>query len=485
MKGLNSFFDIYKTSYYLLFVIIFSSILLLFDNDPPPFPPDPRITPVDSFSINLLNFSQNGSYLTFYFSTLPFVQYPQSTALQLIRIVINAGSMIQDIPYTKFLNISHTNDGYDFSFTVQSQISSNQVKVIVYSQLHNLGEITTFIPNQENPPEGYSSVATADHYTIQYENACYLNETIVFSAYSPSKFEPLYVSHNISIPISTPLVPFETIAIGSSNEIDSYPIIFISEQPKSAFEQLIYVLLPLYGVTFVNLHEVHHKVILTRNQSWLIPNIQKLIYDPIFPQNTDTCFVEGIFLRSPTVVPVGLVEPDVNYTTKDILEDYLEWIMNFLPEIIPYFKQHFTNKTTIKKNKIVLDNNVKAMANKIKRFLPDAEITILDDNVEDISIIADTLGDAELFISSHISTFAFALFLPENSTLLEFQPDGLYCTTYGEFFAKMANAKYNSFFKSLSGQCDCPNITCFFKDQLLYNQMSEKNLKKIILKSLG
>ena len=479
----KSFFEIYSTSYYILFILIISTLLLLADNDPPPFPPIPTSTPVDSFALSLLNFSQNGSYFTFFVNSAPFVQYPQSTALQLVRVVLNAPGMLQDIPFTNFNNISHFNNGYGFSFSIQSQILSYSLNIICYSQLHELGKIYVSLPEQVNSLEGFSSAFAFDYYTIQYNYACYLNETIIFSSQAPSKFEPVYVANNFSIPISTPVISANALLL-SANTQASDAVIFISETPTMAFEQLLYVLFPLYGITFSNLHTANRKIILTQNQSWLIPNIQKLLYDPIFPQNENTCFSQGIFLRSPSAIPVGLIKPNVNYSKIEVFDDYLEWIISFKPEIMGYFREHFTKKTQIKKNKFVLDKNVKVFSKKIQHFLPEAEIVILDETTNDISIIADTLGDAEMFISAHISTFAFAVFLPENSTLLEFQPNGLECTRYGEKFAKMANAKYYSFFKNTLNECECSNISCFFRDKVLYNQISEKNLRKNIMNAL-
>jgi hypothetical protein len=97
---------------------------------------------------------------------------------------------------------------------------------------------------------------------------------------------------------------------------------------------------------------------------------------------------------------------------------------------------------------------------------------------DDMAAIATAVGSAQIFISSHISSFVFAIFGSKNSSLIEIPLDRMECTTFGEKWVRFAGSNYVSVKRAES--CLFQNFSKYVEREVVIGEITEDELRRSI-----
>ncbi|OHS98163.1 hypothetical protein TRFO_09012 [Tritrichomonas foetus] len=470
-----------------MLVIIFTCAitLLIFDNDPPAFPRPLNDFSPDCYQIFPHSLSASGSRINVSVNIGDLIEFPTSAAIRLLRLVVTSGNTISEYTYNNFWDISLTShkDYTKASFCVLQPIGGH-IQATLYCHKRKLSELSHQINDINAYPVGWSRALMIPHLIVDLFDFCYSNNTIHYFSQAPSLLMPMHVGHNDTIPFQIRFITPGSFQTSSPEHTIIYkPTFFISASPKESWRQLSDILLPMWGSLFHIIktnnntnnngkNDGYFRAYLTRNQSWVIPNVQRLVKDTVLTNESKVCIAEGHFIRSPGSIPLSVNSSAVNMTEIVSFCHHLNWIMDIKPEIMPSFKNFFTNKE-MKQSTIVIDNtcfeklNIKKL---IEQYSSNLEIVRLPEESSLITEIAEVVSTAQVFIGSHLSSLIYGIFLPKGATMIEIQPEGCECTYYGQSFATMAGARYHPI--RITGQCKKNTI-------LLYMNQSELNYQKV------
>ena len=458
---LQEVFNLYKTSFSILAIFLSAFLLLLFDNDPPGLPMrSEKFTP-DCYQIEPISLFVNKSTINVSLKLGDFVEFPKSAAIRLIKVSVLSAESFTDFYYGNFLNV-FVNDSY-MSFSVLQPIAG-QLHISVKCQNRLLNETLTNIDEIDEYVVGQTRALSLPHLSAQFDDFCYSNNSIAYFTDAITGFSPLKAAYNESINISSNLLSYEIYKSGKDIEIIDNPTLFITSKAKDVWMQLIDIFIPMWASLFSlydNKTELNVDTFLTRDQEWLIPNLERMTHT-ILKNDTEYCFSTGYFIRSMGSSPIGVNSPfkkrtlnKQNISDSDItdsLSAHLSWIMKINPNTMHDFKDSFIDKEVKNKSfaagrnktKVILDQGTMLLKSMLLENFDDLEITEIPDinSTGLISNIANEVYSADIFIGSSITSLVFAVFLSENSTLIELKPKGCECINIGEPFANMANAKY-------------------------------------------
>ncbi|KAH0787983.1 hypothetical protein GPJ56_008084 [Histomonas meleagridis] len=473
---LDRFLDLYTTSLSMIIVGVIAVLLLVFDNDPPLLPLHPQFPTVDCNHIELVKLSSEGSRINVSLRVNNFTQFPKTSALKLLRIFNLVGSSLSEYHSEQFWDV--ISDTENISFCILSQMGG-KVRSSVVCQQRVLGEINHTINDVNVFPVGWSRSLKSNNTSIaDLRDFCYSNNTIIYFSQPIAIFAPFLAAQNDTIQIQVDKSSREVFA---STHLDftkqHVPTLFITANNKEPWRQIIDVLLPIYH--FMRSTNSIPQLYLTRNQNHLLQSIGRITQSPILLNDTKGCFDEGHFIRSTGSIPLDLNVSSHNTTESKSFGSQYQWLFSLKPDLIHHFRSLFTSNTKV--SNIIVVDRYKKYANIIEQLYPGYSVVKIP-KTENVAEIAELMSSAKVFISSHLSTMVYGLFLSKDATLVEMQPIGRECTNHGKKIAEKVGCGYHAMMKK---SCRCRSLECYFRRVPTYNEVSEKDfsfLKKILNK---
>jgi hypothetical protein len=213
-------------------------------------------------------------------------------------------------------------------------------------------------------------------------------------------------------------------------------------------------------------------------------NIRRIVPAEALLNDTQGCFGDGTFVRAPGAVPVDLNATESrNISYAQAFAEQFLWAINMNRQIVEAFREVFTNRT-LKPGRVVVDRVAAVLAPQIEKMFPVLHVTILPDT-EDIAEIADCVAQATLFVSTHMSTLVYALFLSPSAALLELQPKGLECMALGHPLATIVGAAYAPFRFASACACNYKDVECYLRTEPEYEDVATADLRTAILRLLS
>jgi hypothetical protein len=99
---------------------------------------------------------------------------------------------------------------------------------------------------------------------------------------------------------------------------------------------------------------------------------------------------------------------------------------------------------------------------------------------DDMTVIADVVASANVFIAFCVLSFVFAVFLSEQAALVEIQPKGMECTAFGERWAHLRRPHYVPLKAALKCDCLFSNLTCCIAAEPTRTRITDRELKRAL-----
>lgn len=477
---LDGLINLYKTSVVILVVFAFAIANLLLDNDPPLLPSSINFSP-DCLHINALALDVNSSRINITVQIGELNEFPRSASIRLVQIMVLSGNSVTYHTYPNFRDISVV--GNQITFNVFQQIGGNINGSIMcqtrkFGSFHNqINDINFFTP-------GYSRIVMLPHLIGEIHDFCFSNNTIHYFTQPITLVESMHAAFNSLIPFHSRMMNADEFQHSNPEHITVYkPTIFIAATPVEAWRQLSDILLPMWGSLYSDYKKDKFSIYLTQNQDWIIPNIKRMVDDTIMLNDTNACFFNGHFIRSPGGIPLSFNASEITMDDAALFSNHFTWIMDINRNLITGFRHLFTNKP-MTAGRVVLDRTALKWKKWLLKEFPQNEYIELPDvntNEKTIAEIADIVSSSQIFIGTHLSSLIFGIFMSKGSTMLEIQPTGCECTFFGRSFAEMSGARYVPLFTE--SECYTDNILKYFEQSLEYN-INKKQLLRIFKKIL-
>lgn len=461
----------------MVLVPVMAIVLLIMSNSPPGFPLDPRATPVDCQYVSPIAFTAENSRINATIFVEDFVQFPDTTALHMMRILTRNQDVAADFSISNFWDIEH--NGSNISFCILHPIGGT-VSAALMCGHRVLAELKHQISNIDAYPVGWTRMYNTNDAIVRVADICFSNNTFHYFAQPNTIAFPLVTSYNHTITHTIHHVPAAHYQHGNKEyKIHSNPVVFISARPDSLWRQLVDVLIPLWATMAFYERPSEYEVLLTQNQIELIPNLKFMISTDILLNDTLGCYGNGYFAKAP-----GGKSIDENLTIYNdkseaqLLAEHLAWVMAARPSLIAPFKQMFVTYPLVS-NKVILDAVGELYREQLERLYPDLVFERLPETVN-MQEMANAVAEARIFIGGHISSLAFGVFMYPEAFMIEIQPNGLECSAFAQKFAQMSGAGYASMHTGKCKVCTFDNLTCYLDSELKYRPISDKNLKAVI-----
>jgi hypothetical protein len=419
----------------------------------------------------------NGSRLIFSVSVGNFIEFPRESAAHLLRVAVRTGGVVSEHPFSYLWDLE--SDRENISFCILHPVTGvAHVTLMCHSKF--LTDLNAPITTVDVFPVGYTRTYSGLHFTGRFQEFCFSNGTFHYFAQPPTVVLPMIVAYDFAVPFAVHFGPAALFQrTQPSHTIFPLPVFFVSAAPTLVWQQVVDVLLPLWALACQYDRRDLLRVYLTRNQVSLLRNIQHIVPTEALMNDTQGCFADGTFLSAPGAVPVSLnATGTTNITYGRAFADQFLWTISLNGRIVKAFGDLFTNKT-VKPGRVVVDRVAAALAPQIERIFPGLHVIILPDT-EDIVEIADCIAQANLFISTHISTLVYAVFLSSSAALLEFQPKGLECMALGHPLTKLVGAAYAPFRHASECACNYSDVQCYLRTQPEYDDVINADLKEAI-----
>jgi hypothetical protein len=196
--------------------------------------------------------------------------------------------------------------------------------------------------------------------------------------------------------------------------------------------------------------------------------------DPLF-NNTVGCFPDAFFVKS-----TGSGGDDEGAAQEDAIAAQLLWVMSGGPRVFAAVRALYTNKT-FQRDRVVIDYHVAPLSQQFVLMFPDADIGILP-KTDDLAVIADCMAEASVYISGHITTMLFCVFLSPMASVVEVQPQGLECTAFGKKLAAVLSLKYVPFRTRNCTKCNDTDLGCYLRERAIYAPMPDSDLKDTLVR---
>lgn len=456
---LREILTLYFSALPILLICVFGAASLWVTRDPPILPNDISFTP-DCYAISTTQMFSNSSRINITVEIGDLFEIPRTAAIRLLSLIAQSGDTITYYRYNTFMDIRVHDQS--ISFSIQQHIGGN-INSTLTCLNHPLSSTLYTINELEYFTAGYSRIIMLPHLNAQLRDFCFSNGTIHYFTKAVSLIPPMRAS-------LTDKIPFKAYFMNADEFENSHPqhqtifksTIFVTADPKEPWKQLSDVLLPMWGSLFTEEDRSKYAVYLVKNQKWMIPNIKKLISNPVMLNNSHGCFFDGHFIRSTGSIPLKFNSTTFGQTESFLLAFHFGWIMDINTRIMSKFIRLFTQQEMVP-NTVVLDRLASQFKRILKQRFPECNFIDLPD-IEDenntIESIADVVASAQIFISSHISSSLFAIFMSKGSTLFEIQPLGCECMFNGHAFSQMAGVRYVPFYQNKT--CEIKSLEEYF-----------------------
>jgi hypothetical protein len=457
-------------------VPVLAVLLLIFDPGPPPSPVDSGSEFVDCHAIFPGPIVVDQSSISFRISIGEFIHYPESAAVGMLNIVNRVGNFVFQYRLDSFMNI--TQHEHNISFVVRQQMAGlTDSMIFCHDQL--LLQSQFRINAVDHFPLGFSYAYAFGHMAARLSRFCFINGKIHFFTDVNSSAAPIVSAFNRSIPLL--FVSFSAHPCAPGCEVYSEPVAFISATPRTLWRQLVDVLVPLWGSIYESKGSAPLRPFLLLNQTYLLKNLNRIISVPPIFAETNGCFADGHFLAAPGSHPFDQPDPGPR-SELQALVDHIHLVSGVNPAIIPRLRDRYTNKV-MKNGRIVVDRLASGRVRTIERLFPGMDVVILPET-DDLHVVADVIAEAQVFVTCHISTIVFGVFMHPGASMLEIQPDRLECTAFGARWANMGRSKYIPARIAESCECHFTNLTCYLEHETVYEGLTEERFQDALERAL-
>jgi hypothetical protein len=457
----------------MLIVPVVVAIVLFYENEPPPVPSPDRNDTVDCLSLSATQLQGTNSRINITVSVGDFVEFPRATALRMLRVVVRNGEIVTEYPFHNFLYVSL--DGSNISFCIFHPMSGVvRTSLFCYNRL--VAESEHISTNLDSYPDGWSRCYASPHRVVRMTEFCFGDGVIHYYAQGMVHMTSLRVATGYDVPVE---VHRHSVAHDLSDfSVHRKPVLFVSASPHKLWRQLTDVLVPIWGSTFLFQSVPEVRVLLMRNQMWMVKNIGQMVPGKILLNDTRGCFADGDFLRAPGGVAIDDFTNTYRQSPIVALVEQLLWMITIRVDVMAGFRAVFTNRSLVPEL-ILVDRISETLIPRIRKEYPTLSVAKLPET-EDMTVVADVVASANVFIASHLSTFVFSVFLSPKATLVEIQPKGMECTAFGERWAHLSGAHYVPL--RVAPECDCPysNLTCYMTAEPTWSRITDTELKRAL-----
>jgi hypothetical protein len=388
--------DRYWTSYWIVLAFLLGIFTLLLDNEPPGFPLDPRLRhSIDCYNIHVKEFSTEASRIRVQFKADFFVQFPVGFARYLLHVTTNVSNNSLRFDPLHFWDLTPIGD--EVRFTILQTIQGN-VTAVVYCDELALGAADMRILDIPFYPIGWSRLFASPFYLAEFTDFCFYEGSIVYGAAQSGHINAFNLTtaypQNIEFDVRR-AEDFRNAVPGAASVANTS--IFIAANPRSLFETLLDVVIPVFAAIERN---ASNSLFLINNQTDLLPNLKPFKLNvELYNSSERRCFIRGRFIRSsnsssPFVAP-----------TIDQLRFVLSVFSNFS---INEMRSTFAS-TKPTEGKTICDAVSKREGGISCEEIP---------TVADLSRLADIVASSSSFVVSGIDSLLFALFMHPNTTVL-------------------------------------------------------------------
>jgi hypothetical protein len=460
------------------FAVVTSIPLFFLLNEPPAIPLDPLRGSVDCQNVFPVNISANNSHIEITVSVGDFYEFEPSVVLRLMRVFTTTGNILSEYSWSHFWDVNQS--GPNLSFAILHGFAGN-VNTVLICHTRPVIEAAIVVTHIAIYPPGMTQAVTRPHLIGQFADFCYANNSLhIFG--QPATF-PSFM--NAAFDYVIPYAAYQThaaifAATPPTSTIFQEQVFFVSSSATTAVEQLYDVIIPLWGALAVSPQHELVRVYLTRNQTHLMKNIRKIIKTEFLFNDTRGCFADGSFMKA--VGPMPLDVASQNTTRADAIAAQLIWTMTFAPEVFVLLRSQFTKKNIVK-GRIVIDEVAAQLLPDLQLWFPTATIVAIP-TTDDLSVIADCIAQAALFIATRIESLAFALFLSPGAGVVEMQPTGFECTAFGIRWVTAMGGKYRPLRTGTCAYCSYTDIACYLLNGTSYDAVRQEELLEVVTQLL-
>jgi hypothetical protein len=459
---------LYATSFSFGVVPLVVFFLFLWQNDPPPLGPAVDREVVDCLQVRPTNISTDNFVLTIHADVGGFVEFPRESVIEMLRIVTANGQVMMEYGPNTFGNVRTTETGIQFSALHQF---SGVTQAALYCQSQQLSVSYLHFHGYRTTMGMQSHVAAPRHLVAHLSDFCYVRGMVRLFTNAATNLESLIMSDDHLVRIEARNEAPWSYGKGIGATFYEWPVLFVSSMERSGWRQLTDVLLPMWLATHNTRWRCQYRACLLRNQTWMIRNVMRLAPQPPVIGDISACFSEGEFLRSPGARPI-----DLGTFTPGGLIEHLTWIETQHPTIMADFRRYFTNATVISK-RLLVDARIGVYKKQIENLFPDFSVHVLP-STDDISVIATAVASAQIFLTSHISSFVFAIFSSRNSTVVELPSEGMECSVFADRWAQLSGSSYLP--TSPSEHCNIPDYARYMRGKFVWGQEEEEVIRRAV-----
>jgi hypothetical protein len=473
--------SLYLTSLSMIVIPFMAYLLFLGADEPPPFPLPVYYDPIDCYSI--IPVSMEGEYarIKTRFIVGNFIEFEPNTALRLMHVVTQTGDIAMDHKYPQFWDVEI--DWPNISFAVLHPIVG-KTKGVLMCHGREIAQLEYNVTLIDRFSVGASRTVSDTRVLAIMNNVCYSNNTIRFFAHPLASASALRVAYDYAIPYDIYYIPASSFQRAMpTHETADLPTVFVSAAPVYGWQHLTDVVIPLWNLLGGPQTEQTIRIYLTRNQVNLIKNIEKIMPGDVFLNTTDLCLDTAVFLKAPGGVPLDVPANGNTVTSQQAIAEHLASLTESDPWIISKLRGCFT-KATVTTGMIVLDQYMARLSPRLQNSFPGVNIEIVPDT-DDLATIADCVGSAVVYIAGHVTTLVYSIFLQPGALVVEVQPDGFGCTTFGRDWARLAQVGYLPIRNGTCAKCNSTDLFCYLNEDIRHSEVPQQDLKDGILKAFN
>lgn len=459
---LDTCLGLYKTSIAIAVVPLFMYFVILGFNSPPSFPLDDSREVVDCQFVDGFGLSGADGRLNASIRVGNFIEFARSTALHMVHLLVEGDLVSSDFRINQFWDIVHNK--HNISFCVLHPVLEGvTAKLMCHNRV--LATMRYRSKSLDVYPNGWSRTYISGDLVARFADVCFSNDTLHYFAQPKTEIRNLALCDDHVIRTAIHYTPAMTYRDEARLPIHSGPVAFVSAAPTELWRQLTDVMLPLWAAVAASGFNNDWEVMLLRNQVHLIGNLEKIVNMKVIMKETAGCFGNAFFPRAPNQVTVSEDGVEIG-----ALANHLTWMFDAKGAVLKLFRDRITSNQMIHK-RVVIDSS---LYDEVKSLFPGMDVVVLPES-NDISEVADCVAEANVYIAGHVSTIVFAMFMSQGATLLEVQPTGLECTSYGRHFAESAGARYEMVPSpnKLCARCGKNDISCYLSSEIKWGRIPE------------
>jgi hypothetical protein len=130
------------------------------------------------------------------------------------------------------------------------------------------------------------------------------------------------------------------------------------------------------------------------------------------------------------------------------------------------------------RNRIVMDRYGAFLFPRICQTFPNADVSLLPDT-DDIAVAAKAVAASHVFVACHISAVVLGMF--SHGAVLEVQPHGLECTTFGSLWTAVSGAVYVPVRNDTVCDCGVDDFSCYLETAPVWHRINEATVIQAIV----